>query len=255
MQLLGNHTLAYGQIMNLIEYKGLSYFLLDQSIYSALVCFQYKLADKYIRLLKQTLFYHKKAKLYEEVACLLQDTTVNKVFFSKETIQLAAEMQQERLKILTEYIHLAGIRELEFQELWRQSPYSLENLECISLLDLLYKRNDKVMAHIGDYLRLSGQEHPPYRLPSSWQEMLLVEMEERGGQLPDTVEYYVRNLKWDKALWVQSGMFYQERERLRRGQSSPEQITQKFGHTFAYNYYYSRFVIPRNQSGEHTLTH
>ena len=254
-RLLGNHTVAYGQIMNLVEYEGLSYFLLDQSIYSALVCFQYQFAAKYIRLLKQTLFYHKRAELYEEVSCILQDTTANKVSFSMAAIQLATEMQQERRKILTEYMHLAGIRELEFRELWRQSPYSLENLEYISLLDLLYKRNDSVMVHIGDYLRLSNQGCPPYRLPSSWQEMLLVEMEEHGGQLPDMVENYVQNLIWDKTLLVQNRMFYQERDRLKRGESSPEQITQKFGHTFAYNYYYSRFVTPRHQGGKHTMIH
>ncbi len=251
-RLTGNHTAVYSQIMNVMETEGMSYFLLEQSVFSALACHQYGLADKYIRLLANTLFYHKEALLYRQVSEYLQNPTAAA---SPETRALAEQIERERNKSLTDYIYTSGSGEAEARELWRQRPAaSLENLEYISLIDLLYKRTDSVMARIGNYLRLSGQERPPYRLPAAWQEMLLVAAEERQGQLPPHVAEYMRNLAWNNALVKQCRMFYGERERLRRGMSSPQQITQAFGHTFAYNYYFSRFVNPQ-RDGNYALAH
>ncbi|MDE5574995.1 MAG: hypothetical protein K2I87_04705 [Bacteroidales bacterium] len=251
-RLTGNHTAVYSQIMNVMETEGMSYFLLEQSVFSALACQQYGLADKYIRLLENTLFYRKDASLYRQVSEYLQHRTATA---SPKTRALAEQIKRERNKSLTDYIYTSGSGEAEARELWRQRPAaSLENLEYIALTDLLYKRTDSVMARMGDYLRLSGQTQPPYRLPAAWQEMLLVVAEERRGQLPPQVEEYMRHLAWNNALVKQCRMFYGERERLRRGMSSPQQITQAFGHTFAYNYYFSRFVTPR-QDGNHALAH
>lgn len=252
-RLTGNHTAVYSQIMNVMETEGMSYFLLEQSVFSALACRQYGLADKYIRLLENTLFYRKDALRYRQVSEYLQNPQTAAA--SPETRALAEQIERERNKSLTDYIYTSGSGEAEARELWRQRPAaSLENLEYVSLTDLLYKRLDSVMARMGDYLRLSGQTQPPYRLPSAWQEMLLVAAEERQGQLPPQVAEYMRHLAWNNALVKQCRMFYGERERLRRGMSSPQQITQAFGHTFAYNYYYSRFVNPQ-QDGNHALAH
>ncbi|MCM1169593.1 MAG: DUF6057 family protein [Bacteroides sp.] len=252
-RLTGNHTAVYSQIMNVMETEGLSYWMLEQSAFSALVCRQYGLADKYIRLLENTLFYRKQARAYREVSRLLQDSAAMQDC-SPDLRLLLDEIGRERAKTLKDYIYTSGSGEAEARELWRQNPSSRENLEYISLIDLLYKRTDRVTAHIGDYLRLSGQQRPPYRLPSSWQEMLFIGIEEGQGQIPPQVMEYMQDLAWDQAVLKQCRLFYQARESLRRGTMSPQQITQSFGHTFAYNYYYSRFVSPR-QSGTQTLAH
>ncbi|MCM1530761.1 MAG: DUF6057 family protein [Bacteroides sp.] len=252
-RLIGNHTFVYEQILNEMESEGMNYFMLEQSVFSALTCHQYALADKYIRLLGKTLFYRKQAACYAAVSAILQQGGDPSELLPEASCMLR-KIQRERLRIPNGYTHLNGVRELEFRELWKQTPCSLENLEQITLFDLLYKRNDSVMAHIGDYLRLSGQQKPPYRLPRAWQELLLVEMEERGG-LPEVAAKYMKDLQWDKGLLIQTQRFFQERERLRLGLSSPRQITQGFGHTFAYNYYYSRFVTPSSSYNEQNSIH
>lgn len=252
-RLTGNHTAVYSQLMNVMETEGMSYWLLEQSVFSALVCRQYGLANQYIRLLENTLFYRKDALLYRQVSEYLQNPRTAAA--SSETRALAEQIERERNKSLTDYIYTSGSGEAEARELWRQRPAaSLENLEYLALADLLYKRTDRVMARIGDYLRLSAQDRPPYRLPAAWQEMLLVMAEEHPGQLPPEVAQYMRHLAWNDMLVKQTRLFYRERERLRQGLSSPQQITQRFGHTFAYNYYYSRFVNPP-QNGPLSFTH
>lgn len=251
-RLIGNHTIAYSQLMTLMETEGMSYSLLDMSIFSSLICHQYGLADKYIRLLENTLFYRKKALLYRNVSEYLQHP---EKALSTQGNALAEQILQERKKVQTDYIYTNISEENNARELWKQRPAaSLENLEYISLIDLLYKRTDSVMARIGDYLHLSEQKKPPYRLPSAWQEMLLVMLEENHGEIPAGGSAYLNDILWDEALVKQCRLFYMERERLRRGMSTPRQITESFGHTFAYNYYYSRFVnIERND--DNSLSH
>lgn len=251
-QIIGNHTVAYSLIMNLFESEGLSAQMLDLSVFSTLVCNQYALADKYIRLLEHTPFYRRKAQLYKEVALCLQNSSPEK--FSTQAQVLAKKIIEERRKIPTDYLHSGSSGEAEVRALWQQNPRSLAALEYLSLLDLLRKNTDGVMAHFDDYLRLSGQEKPPYHLPSSWQELLLIYRTENRPVSQEAQEV-VRNLKWDESLFRQSNLFFEARARLRRGEITPYRITQNFGHTFAYNFYYSRFVDAPRETSQNPLEH
>ena len=254
-RLIGNHTVVYSQLMNLMEAEGLSYFSLEQSIFSALVCYQYGLADKYIRLLESTLFYRKAALRYREVSVLLQNPEAKRKEVSPTTLKLLEQIEKERNKSLVDYIYTSGLSEMEARELWRQrTGASLENLEYIALMDLLYKNTDSVVARIPDYLRLSAQDRPPYRLPAAWQELLLV-LAQENRVLPEKVAALMPDMAWDNAVLKQLQLFYGERERLMRRMSSPQQITQAFGHTFAYNYYFSRFVRPQPSQSAKPLAH
>ena len=263
--LTGNHTTAYAQMMCLFETEGLSAPWIDVSIFSMLVCHQYALADLYIRLLEKTLFYRQKAQLYKETSRLLQaESTIasaepviasdsipelvgmrpvasaDPVVVSAEAQTLAKKIAEERLKIPTDYILLDNFDEENTRLMWQQSPNSLANLEYLCLFDMLRKNTDSVVARVDAYLRLSGQK-PPYRLPSSWQEILLMYGVENRPLLPQ-VQDMLPHLKWDEFILRQSEAFFRARMRLRRREITPYDITRDFGHTFLYNYYYSRFV-------------
>lgn len=253
-QLTGNHVLSYSQAMNVMETGGLSYDMLDKSVFSALVCFQYDLADKYIRLLKGTFPCRKKAVTYEAASRLLRNKAdvSSSVSPDTEAASLAAEIEKERVKAPKKYLHHAS-GENEARELWRQSPASLENLERVALADLLYKNADSLLARIPAYLELDGQR-PPYKLPRAWQELIYALLQENPEKL-DGIMPYMKNMAWNNELLKQCGLFYQARERLRQGSMNPRQITQSFGHTFLYNYYFSRLVNMTEAEAAKPLAH
>ena len=256
----GNHTAAYSQMLCVFETDGLSASWLDLAVFSMLVCSQYPLADQYIRLLEGAPFYRRKARLYQEASRLLQAEVevaesarsvavtaavgTQPVAPAKTTASaqvLAQKIKEERNKIPTGYILPNIFDEKNTHSLWQQSPHSLANLEQLCLFELLRKNTDSVLVHIDDYLRLTRQHKPPYRLPSSWQEILLIYRAE-NRPLPPKVLALLPYLKHDGFIARQNEAFYEARMRLYYGEITPYQITQNFGHTFAYNYYYSRFV-------------
>lgn len=249
-QLTGNHTVAYSQAMNAMEVEGLSYSMLQSSVFSALVCFQYNLAQKYIRLLKGSLFYRKQAEIYQKALDALRNESDSVAI--PNVARCMEKIRTERKKAPKAYIHGASESE-RARELWRQSPYSPENLERIALMDLLYKNTGDFVSRIPDYVRLSKQK-PPYRLPKAWQEMLHILMRENPESL-NCIAPYMENMAWNDELTRQCGRFYEARERLRRQLLSPQQITQTFGHTFLYNYYFSRFVSANEIETDQILAH
>lgn len=249
-QITGNHTVAYSQAMNAMEVEGLSYSMLQSSVFSALVCFQYNLAEKYIRLLKGSLFYRRQAEVYQTALHALQNESDGASM--PKVARYMEKIRTERGKAPKSYIHGASESE-RARELWRQSPYSLENLERIALMDLLYKNTGDFVSRIPDYVRLSAQK-TPYRLPKTWQEMLHILMRENPGSL-DCIAPYMENMVWNDEIKRQCERFYEAKERLRRQLISPQQITQSFGHTFIYNYYFSRFVSANEIETNQILAH
>lgn len=238
-QITGNHTFSYSQAMNVMETEGLSASMLGKSIFSALVCHQYALANKYIRLLKSSLFYRREARLYESVLPVLQDTSAVPANLCPQQADLMARIKEERIKAPKDYIHDIESTN-EARQLWSQSPFSAENLERIALIDLLYKDTEAFLKHLPDYVRLNVQK-PPYRFPSSWQEMIYALMQDRPETL-NPVRPYIENMAWNNEILKQCGLFYKAKDALHRRAISPQQITQNFGHTFLYNYHFSRFV-------------
>lgn len=253
--IIGNHTVAYTQMLCMFETEGLSAPWVDLAVFSMLVCEQYPLANQYICLLEHTPFYRHKAQLYKEVSQLLQTETAEAGVGTRPVVSeknalvavpanaqaLVREIKEERTKISTDYIELDVFDEENSRLLWQQNPNSLANLEYICLVDLLRKNTDSVMVRVGDYLRLTRQRKPPYRLPSSWQEMLLIYRAE-NRPLPLQVQVLLPQLEWNEPLLRQSEAFFRARMRMRYGEITPHDITRDFGHTFLYNYYYSRFV-------------
>lgn len=239
-RLWGNSTGVYSQAMNLMELSGPDYFLLNESIPAALVCEQYDLAHKYIRLLESTLFYRKQATTYRKAAQLLRQPA-SMTDAEPEVLKTAAHLKELRNLGLITWMDKNGSIDLEMTELWKQNPASLENLEYLSLLDLLDKRLDKVAENIETYLALSHQT-PPYHLPKAWQEMLFIMMQDTHIDIPTAVLPVIEQMQWDPNVLKQCRLFYQAREKYAGGGMTPAEITQRFGHTFAYNYYFRRFV-------------
>ena len=240
-RLMGNFTGVYSNAMNLMELLGMDYFLLEESIKAALICEQYGLADKYIRLLATSLSYHKLAEIYRQTSAILQRSLSETAVTETEVMQTVAQIREKRALGMTTWMDETGNVYLEAEALWRQNPASLENLEYLSLFDLLYKRLDNVVRNIEPFIALSGQT-PPYRLPEAWQEMLFVMMRVMPDSIPPSVFPLIEQMSWDEKVLKQSRLFYQARERYLEGGMTPVEITKRFGHTFAYNYHFRRFV-------------
>ena len=264
-QLTGNHTAAYTQVLCMFENDNdkLSAAWMDRSVFSMLVCEQYALADQYIRLLEHAPFYRHKAQLYKEVSQLLSVAgpaplaafEKNALAVASEPVRALAEnITEERSKISTDYMTSDNFDEENTHLLWQQNPHSLTNLEYLCFFEMLRKSTDSVVAHIGDYLRLTRQQTPPYRLPSSWQEILLMYRFE-NRPLPLQVQVLLPQLEWNEFILRQSEAFFRARMRLSRREITPYDITRDFGHTFLYNYYYSRFVDESPADNEKALSH
>lgn len=239
-RLMGNSTGVYSQAMNLMELSGPDYFLLDESIQATLICEQYGLAEKYIRLLASTLFYQKQAEIYRKASEILQQSVTNG-HAEPEVLQIVTKIKERRKLGLTTWMNETDDVYRDAVALWRQNPASLENLEYLSLFDLLYKRLDSVVSHIGTYIDLSKQT-PPYHLPESWQEMLFIMMQDMPNRIPVSVYPLIEQMEWDEKVLKQCRLFYQIREQYAKGGMTPIEITKRFGHTFVYNYYFRRFL-------------
>ncbi len=244
-RLMGNFTGVYSWAMNLMELFGIDYFLLNESIQAALICEQYNLADKYIRLQANTLFYRKQALIHYKTMTVLQqsNSTENK----EREIQQEVEWINEKRKLgLTTWMDETGDIYKEAVVLWSQNPSCLENLEYISLFDLLYKRLDSTVRNIEKYVELSKQT-PPYRFPKAWQEMLFIMMKEKPNQIPSSILPFIEQMTWDETILKQCRLFYRDLEIYAKGKLTPVDLTKRFGHTFIYNYYF-RFLLETNSS-------
>ena len=256
----GHHTATYTQILCMFENDGLSAPWMDMAVYSMLVCGQYPLADQYICLLEYTPFYRHKAQLYKEASRLLQTETAEagvgaRPVVSADAQALAKKIKKERSKLPAGYMLCDEYDEENTRLLWQQYPHSLANLEYLCLFELLNKNIDSVSAHIGDYLRLTNQQKPPYRLPSSWQELLhIYKIENRP--LPPQIEILIPQMEWNKSILRQTEMFLRARMQKQYGRITSYDITREFGHSFIFNYYYIRFMdVKQMNAPKKSLSH
>ena len=250
------HTAAYTQMLCMFEHNGLSAPWMDRVIFSMLVCSQYPLADQYIRLLEGAPFYRRKARLYQEASRLLQAEVEVAEFAAAPAQALAQKIKKERSKIPAGYMLYDEYDEENTRLLWQQNPHSLAILEQLCLFELLNKNTDSVVARIDDYLRLTRQHKPPYRLPSSWQEILLIYRAE-NRPLPPKVLALLPQLerKQNEPIFHQMEAFFMARMRRQYGEITSYEIAQNFGHTYAFNYYYIRFMDVRQNNTQKSLSH
>ena len=239
-RLMGNFIGVYSQSMNLMELSGLDYFLLTESIQAALVCEQYGLANKYIHLIESSIFYREKAKMYKKASLILQQSTcIGDV--DQNVLHILSKIKKLRTFGPTSWLDQTGNTYIETFTLWKQNPSCLENLEYISMFHLLYKHLDDLVDDIDKYLTLTNQI-PPDHLPRAWQEALLLLKHECSDKPLISSLSFIEKIKWDDKILEQWNLFCLARKKYVEGFITPIEITRYFGHTFFYNYYFSRFI-------------
>ena len=217
---------------------------------------QYNLAERYIRVWEGLKGWEKEAFKYGEVLAFLRNPEDSA---SDEVVALAKKITDYGKKGLTDYMNDPPSLEEELYMRWEQNPNSFNVLSCIILDDLLYKKLADVAAMLPDYLRLSGQTSSSdatttYKIPQPLQEAFwIMQMEEIP--IADSIQAYLVRMEWDNNTVQQFGRFLQARSQWQCHLKTPEELTKEFGYTFAYNYYFSRFVTPSPEAPQDSLMH
>lgn len=265
---LDNAVALYCEGMNLMEIHGPGYAVLALSVPALLACRQWGLAEKYIHLLEKSLFHKKEARMFKEAMYGLQnpdgeaaeslrgrsDTKVQETEEGTARVRKEKEIRQEIRQfakgICPAYTDPQESPLGETEERWKAGVRTLPLLESLCLHHLLYKQLDSVLAKIPEYVRLSGQM-PPYEIPSSWQEAVYIVQTDALFPIADSVRNFLDKTDWQPGIRNRFEQFVQARQQWQNRRKSPESLTREFGHTFAYNYYFSRFVFfspPRPES-------
>lgn len=263
---LDHAVAAYCEGMNLMEIHGPSHAVLELSIPALLACRQWGLAEKYIDLLEKSLFHKKEARRFRETMYRLQHPDEESGKDKSESDEYAngteksrrhsrnpdplQEINRLRKGISSGYTNPQESPLGEAEERWKAGVRTQSLLEYLCLHHLLYKQLDSVLSKIPEYIRLSGQ-NPPYKIPSSWQEAVHIVQTDAIFPIADSVRDYLEKTDWQPSVRNLFGQFVQARLQWQNREKDPESLTREFGHTFAYNYYFSRFVFfspPRPES-------
>lgn len=221
---LDNPTAVYYLGINAMERDGVSGEGLSLMVPAMLACEQWNLAEKYIRVWAGLKGWKKEAARYAEVLDALRNPDAAE---SPQTAALAEKITAYGQKGLSDYMDTDGGMEAECRERLDQNPVSQSVLECVLLYDLLYKN----LEHVASLLPAYMQERENIPLPL--QEAFCI-MQAEGIPVADSLQISLPYF----------GRFLQARELWRRGLKTPAELTSEFGSTFAYNYYFSRFITP-----------
>ena len=237
---LDNPTAVYCLGINAMEREGVSGEGLSLMVPAMLACEQWDLAEKYIRVWAGLKGWKKEALKYGEVLAFLRAPEAS---VSDETAALAQEIIAYGQKGLTDYLNDEESLAAECRARWAQNPASQGVLECVLLYDLLYKDLEHAASLLPAYLRLSDQSDAPYNIPLPMQEMFRI-MQTEGMPVADSIEALLPNVAWNEEAARNFGRFLHARAQWQRGLKTPAELTSEFGSTFAYNYYFSRFITP-----------
>lgn len=256
-RVLDNPTIVYYSGINRIEKIGLSDEALALTVPAMLACEQYNLAERYIRVWAGLKGCKKEALKYGEVLAFLRDSSACPP--SDDVVALAKKITDYGKKGLTDYINDPQSFEEELHMRWEQNHNSFNVLSCIILDDLLYKRLENIAAMLPDYLRLSGQtsssdETSTYKIPQPLQEAFWI-MRTEEIPIADSIQAYLVRIEWDKTTFQNFERFLQARTQWQYQFKTPEELTKEFGYTFAYNYYFSRFITPPQKPSQNSLMH
>ncbi len=255
-RVLDNPTFVYYFGINMMEKTGLSGEALTLMVPAMMACGQYNLAERYIQVWSGVKGWEKEAFKYGEVLAFLRNPEVSA---SDEVVALAKKITDYGKKGLTDYMNDPSSLTEELYMRWEQNPNSFNVLSCIILNNLLYKKLEDVAAMLPDYLRLSGQTSSSdatstYKIPQPLQEAFwIMQMEEIP--IADSIQAYLVRMEWDNNTVQQFGKFLQARSLWQCHLKTPEELTEKFGYTFAYNYYFSRFITPSPEALQDSLMH
>lgn len=235
---LDNPTAVYCLGINSVEKNGVSGENLALMVPAMLACGQWNLAEKYIRVWAGLKGWKQEALKYGEVLAFLRASDAGAdVSASDEVEALAAEITAYGKKGLTDYLEDAGSLADECRARWTQNPASQNVLECVLLYDLLYKNLEHAATLLPAYLRLNDE------MPLPLQDMFRI-MQAEGMPVADSVEALLPRVAWNEEAARNFGRFMQARAQWQRGFKTPAELTSEFGSTFAYNYYFSRFITP-----------
>ncbi|MDE5609732.1 MAG: hypothetical protein K2I66_05050, partial [Bacteroidales bacterium] len=237
---LDNPTAVYYLGINAMEREGVSGEGLSLMVPAMLACEQKNLAEKYIRAWAGLKGWKKEAARYAAVL----DALRNPDAAENPQAALAQEITAYGQKGLTDYLNDEESVAAECRARWAQNPASQGVLECVLLYDLLYKDLEHAASLLPAYLRLSGQsDAPAYEIPLPLQEMFRI-MQTEGMPVADSIETLLPNVAWNEEAARNFGRFLHARAQWQRGLKTPAELTSEFGSTFAYNYYFSRFITP-----------
>lgn len=228
---LDNPTAVYCLGINAMEREGVSGEGLSLMVPAILACGQWDLAEKYIRVWAGLKGWEKEALKYGEVLAFLRAPEVSA---SDEVKALAQKITAYSQKGLTDYLNDEESLAAECRARWAQNPASQGVLECVLLYDLLYKDLEHAASLLPTYLRERED------IPVPLQEAILI-MQTEGIPVADSLQISLPNF----------GRFLHARELWRRGLKTPAELTSEFGSTFAYNYYFSRFITPPTPTDPH----
>lgn len=229
---LDNPTAVYYLGINAMEREGVSGEGLSLMVPAMLACEQWDLAEKYIRVWAGLKGWKKEAARYAEVLEILRHGALDEA--SDEVKVLSEKIIAYGQKGLTDYLNDEESLAAECRARWEQNPASQGVLECVLLYDLLYKDLEHAASLLPAYLR--ERENIPVPL----QEAFLI-MQTEGIPVADSIGTSLPNF----------GRFLHARALWQRGLKTPAELTSEFGSTFAYNYYFSRFITPPAPTDTH----